>query len=99
MLALWNRARWSLRQCEVEGRALAQCAFNPELASVAFHRLSGDRQPRTRSATELVGRVESLEERKDPVVISGIDADAIVRHGKLPHWGFGQVGLRLVEIR
>jgi hypothetical protein len=70
-------------QCEKEGRARAWLGAQPDCAAVVFDDLAADGEPDTCSWVRIF-RMQSLEDDKDIVGESGVNAYAVVLYGKLP---------------
>src|SRR5262245_21706434 len=67
------------RQGEGEGRALARLGLDPELAAVGLDHLLADGQARP-GPLVLVPAVQAAEDAEDLLVVTRVDAHAVVPH-------------------
>ncbi len=68
---------------EVESTALAGSRLNPDLTSMQFNNFLTMRQANTRSF--IIGPVmQSLKDDKDPVLVTGINPNAVILNGEFP---------------
>src|SRR5512147_1382495 len=69
--------RLDVPEGEADGRALPHRAFRPDAATMAVDDSGHDGEADARSV-ELLGRVQALEGREEPVGVSHVEAGAVV---------------------
>jgi len=70
-------------ECEVEGRSFSGFGFDPDPPMVSTHDPLRERQPNASAGIFIVG-VQALEKSIYALLVTGIDADAVITHGENP---------------